>query len=106
MKSILDDNAYFGLQEIYKAFGSVPRLKILMHLSQCDNCEHSVSDLSRIAGLSQSATSHQLKELKDKRIIKSRKDGLNIYYSLHDRHIVKMLECGLEHIKGENCNHE
>lgn len=106
---ILDNNDYFELEEIYKAFGSMPRLKILIHLSKCmnggaENCECSVNDLSKIAGLSQSATSHQLKELKLKRIIKSRKDGLNIFYSLHDKHIFKIIESGLEHIKGEHCD--
>lgn len=109
MTEKLNNEELFELEEIYKAFGSIPRLKILIHLSKCvsggkDDCECSVGVLSQIAGLSQSATSHQLKELKLKRIIKSRKDGLNIFYSLKDKHIFKIIESGLEHIKGEHCD--
>lgn len=101
MNSNLNNDQFFELEEIYKAFGSMPRLKILIKLSKG---ECIASDLAKIAGLSQSATSHQLKELKLKKIIKNRKDGLNIYYSLQDRHIVKILNSGIQHIKGEYCD--
>ncbi len=89
------------LSEIYKLFGSVPRLKILLRLSEG---ECVASELAEAAEISQSATSHQLKELKHCRIVKSRKDGMNVFYSLDDSHIVKLLESGIEHIKGEHCN--
>lgn len=101
MRTILNNEELFELEEIYKAFGSIPRLKILIHLREG---ESPVSDLARIAGLSQSATSHQLKDLKLKKIIKSRKDGLNIFYSLKDMHVLKIIESGVEHIKGEHCD--
>ncbi|MEG1869286.1 MAG: metalloregulator ArsR/SmtB family transcription factor [Oscillospiraceae bacterium] len=96
----LTDNEFKRLEEIYKLFGSAARLKILVRLSYG---ECGAGELGEIAGLTQSATSHQLKDLKNCRIIKSRKDGLNVFYSLDDDHIVKMLETGIEHIKGENC---
>ena len=90
----------FELEEIYKAFGSVPRLRILIRLREG---EASAGELSEVSGLSQSAASHQLKELKLRRIIKSRKDGLNIFYSLQDAHIISMMENGLEHIRKVHC---
>ncbi len=97
----LNSQEFERLSEIYKLFGSVPRLKILLRLS---HGECVASELSEAAQLSQSATSHQLKELKFCRIIKSRKEGLNVYYSLDDDHITKMLESGIQHVKGDHCN--
>ena len=89
------------LTEIYRLFASVPRIRILIHLN---NGECSVNELSEISGISQSATSHQLKDLKQSRIIRSRKEGMNVFYSLADRHIVEMLESGIEHVLKENCD--
>jgi ArsR family transcriptional regulator, lead/cadmium/zinc/bismuth-responsive transcriptional repressor len=96
----LAEDDLLRLEEIYKLFGSVPRLKILVRLSKG---ECGVTELCEVAGLTQSATSHQLKDLKQCRVVKSRKEGLNVYYSLDDDHIVKILESGIEHIKGDHC---
>ncbi|MCL1984276.1 MAG: metalloregulator ArsR/SmtB family transcription factor [Methanomassiliicoccaceae archaeon] len=101
MRKELDHEELFELEEIYKAFGSMPRLRILIRLREG---EATVGELTEAAGLSQSATSHQLKELRMKNIIKSRKNGLNIFYSLRDSHIFRMIESGMEHIKGEQCD--
>ena len=91
---------FLRLEEIYKLFGSAPRLKILIRLSKG---ECGVTELCQLAELTQSATSHQLKDLKQCRIVKSRKDGINVYYSLDDNHIVEILESGIEHVKGDRC---
>ncbi len=99
----MSNNDFERLSEIYKLFGSIPRLKILLRLSEG---ECVASELAETAELSQSATSHQLKELKHCRIVKARKDGMNVFYSLDDNHIVKLLESGMEHIKGDHCNEE
>jgi ArsR family transcriptional regulator, lead/cadmium/zinc/bismuth-responsive transcriptional repressor len=96
----LEEDDLFRLEEIYKLFGSMPRLKILVRLSKG---ECGVTELCEVAGLTQSATSHQLKDLKQCRVVKSRKEGLNVYYSLDDDHIVKILDSGIEHIKGDHC---
>lgn len=101
MDTNLNEDEYLELEEIYKAFGSTPRLKILNRLA-CGECV--ARDLEIATGLSQSATSHQLKELKEKRIVKSRKSGLNIFYALHDKHIIKIIESGIEHVKRECCH--
>lgn len=96
----LDKLELTRLAEIYKLFGNLARLKILLKLS---NGEYDASELAKAAGLSQSATSHQLKDLKNCRIVKARKEGARIFYSLDDNHILKLLETGIEHIKGEHC---
>ena len=89
------DEALEVLSEIYRLFGNVPRLKILLRLNQG---EATAGELTEAAGLSQSATSHQLRDLKQARIIKSRKAGLYVFYSLADNHIVGILQTGLDHL--------
>jgi len=95
-----NDEELERLSDIYKLFGSIPRLRILMRLYEG---ECTVGELSQIAGISQSATSHQLKDLKQGRVIKAHKKGMNVFYSLDDNHIVKLLETGIDHILGEYC---
>lgn len=91
---------YQALAEIYRLLASVPRLKILLHLGKG---ESTVSDLANVTGLTQSATSHQLKELRNCRIVQTRREGLSIYYSLYDQHVLALLSMAVEHIHGENC---
>lgn len=100
-KMTLLETEFSRLEEIYKLFGSASRLRILIRLSKG---ECGAGELSEAAGLSPSATSHQLKELRQCRVVRSRKEGLNVYYSLDDEHIVKILDSGIEHVRGENCD--
>ncbi|MCL2675942.1 MAG: metalloregulator ArsR/SmtB family transcription factor [Firmicutes bacterium] len=93
----MDEKEILKLEEIYKLFGSAVRLKILLRL---EGGECHAGELAEVCGLSQSATSHQLKDLRQHNIIKARKDGMNVFYSLADSHIIKMLSSGLEHITG------
>jgi len=97
----LTKNQLINLESIYQAFASLPRLKMLIHLSEHspNECEHSVNELALIAGLTQSATSHQLKWLRDKKIVKYRKEGLKSYYSLFDKHIITILESAINHLE-------
>ena len=97
----LGDMEFSRLEEIYKLFGSASRLRILLRLSRG---ECGAGDLGVAAGLSPSAASHQLKELKQCRLVRCRREGLNVYYSLDDDHIVKILESGIQHVRGENCD--
>lgn len=92
----MDEKELEKLERIYKMFGSGVRLKILLALEEG---EQSAGQLAAVCGLSQSAASHQLKDLKQHKIIKSRKDGMNVYYSLSDHHILEMLKSGIEHIR-------
>ena len=80
--------------QILSALADVTRFKILMALA---NHEHCVSDLERLCSVSQSAISHQLRLLKDRDLVKSRKEGQRCCYSLNDDHVKQILEQALEH---------
>ena len=85
-----------SLSAIFKAFGEPTRLKILHCLMQAEMC---VCDLCFVLEMSQSAVSHQLRVLRNLRLVKHRKEGKNVYYSLDDDHIFIILAVGLEHIR-------
>lgn len=90
------DNELLALSEFYKVFGEVSRLKILYFLSDGEHC---VCDIAGSLGFTVSAVSHQLKILKNARLVKFRKDGKNYLYSLADNHIFSILFQGMEHIE-------
>lgn len=83
----------------FKAISEPSRLKILLALSAGELC---VEHICAAVGGQQSAVSHQLKTLKDNRIIKSRRDGKNILYSVDDEHIVTMIRVAKEHLHGDD----
>jgi ArsR family transcriptional regulator len=91
-----DSNALRELADIFKLFGDSTRIGILWALSESEMC---VCDLCALLKMKQPAVSHQLKNLKLARIVKARRDGKVIYYSLDDDHIRKMLDFGMEHIQ-------
>ncbi len=84
------------LAEFFKVFGDATRLKILFVLRCQEMC---VYDISNSIGMSQSAVSHQLRMLKQMDLVKKRRDGKTIFYSLADSHIVNILNQGLDHIE-------
>ncbi len=84
------------LSLIYRVLGDPNRLKIVMALRNVEMC---VCDLAAFTGLSESAVSHQLRRLKDLALVKKRRDGQIIYYSLDDEHVAGLLNVGLEHIR-------
>jgi len=85
-----------SLAAMMGAFGDTTRLRTLFLLSQSELC---VCDLSALLQISQSAVSHQLRALKTLRLVKSRRDGRNIYYSVADDHVAEILRIGLEHVR-------
>lgn len=91
----LDDSKFSDLAEFYKIFGDPTRLKILSALK---DSESSVTELSSEVNMNQSAVSHQLRILKQARLVKLRRDGKNAFYSLDDEHIDSILKLGIEHI--------
>ena len=95
LNSIIDDEKMFELAEVFKLFGDTTRIKIFCALKESELC---VYDIAYITKSTQSAISHQLKLLKDSNLIKSRKEGKVVYYSLDDDHVSQILECGLSHI--------
>ena len=84
------------LAEFFKVFGDTTRLKILYVLLSAEMC---VFDISAVLGMSQSAISHQLRVLKQMDLVKNRRDGKTVFYSLADGHIVTILSQGLDHIE-------
>jgi ArsR family transcriptional regulator, lead/cadmium/zinc/bismuth-responsive transcriptional repressor len=80
----------------YKVLGDPNRLKIVMALRNVEMC---VCDLAAFTGLSESAVSHQLRRLKDLSMVKKRRAGQIIYYSLDDEHVAGLLNVGLEHVR-------
>lgn len=93
--TFLKDEMIFDLADFYKIFGDTTRVKILYALDKSELC---VCDISALLGMSLSAVSHQLKILRDSNLVKTKRDGKVIYYSLSDDHVKSILECGIEHI--------
>lgn len=83
------------LASIYKVLSDPSRLKIVMALRKVEMC---VCDLAAFLGLTESAISHQLRRLKDLALVKSRREGQVIYYSLDDEHVAELLNIGLAHV--------
>ncbi len=96
---MIPENDILGdLAEFYKMFGDATRLKILCFLRQGEMC---VQDIADNIGMQQSAVSHQLRVLKQMDLVKNRRDGKTVFYSLADDHIVCILDMGMEHINEE-----
>lgn len=91
----LNEDKLIDLAELFKIFGDSTRIKIINVLL---NDEFSVNEIVSRVGISQSAVSHQLRILKDSKLVKYRKAGKEIYYSLADSHVNKIFMMGCEHI--------
>lgn len=90
-----DEREYEELADFFSLFGDRARLKILAALMQG---EVRVKDLAESVEMTQSAVSHQLRVLKQARVVRTRRDGKNMFYSLDDSHIADILSYGMEHI--------
>ena len=90
-----EGDALQDLADLFKLFGDNTRIRILWALSESEMC---VCDICATLKMKQPAVSHQLKNLKQSRIVKSRRDGKVIYYSLDDEHIRRLLDLGMEHL--------
>lgn len=93
---MLSDELLFDVAEVFKIFGDSTRIKIIYALKLSELC---VSDLAFITNSSDSAISHQLRILKQAKLVKSRKDGKVVYYSLKDEHVIQLFEIGREHVE-------
>lgn len=89
------EETLYDLAELFKVFGDSTRIKIICSLFESEMC---VCDLSALLNISQSAISHQLRVLKSARLVKFRRAGKVIYYSLDDEHIKQIFDAGLHHI--------
>lgn len=89
------EDALFALADLYKVFGDSTRLRILYVLYETELC---VCDIAETCGMTVSAISHQLRVLKQSRLVKHRKEGKSVFYSLSDDHVHAILAQGMEHI--------
>jgi DNA-binding transcriptional ArsR family regulator len=94
--ALLADSSASSLAETFKVLGDVTRVRILDALSRTELC---VGDIAELLGLSESAVSHQLRLLRDQRLVRPRRAGQMIFYTLDDHHIVKLFAQGLEHVQ-------
>lgn len=94
-KSLPDEEVLYDLADLFKAFSDSTRIKILHALFKEELC---VCDLAALLDMTQSAISHQLRVLKNNRLVKFRRDGKVIYYSLADDHIKHIFNEGFKHI--------
>ena len=88
-----DESALYDAAELLKVFGDPTRLRIISAL-----CVLCVCDIARLLGMTQSAISHQLRVLKQARLVNTRRDGKTIFYSLCDEHVQRIFYCALDHV--------
>lgn len=89
------DESLYDLAELFKVFGDSTRIRILYALFEAEMC---VGDIALLLGLSQTAVSHQLRVLKINKLVKGRKEGKIVFYSLADDHVRRIIDQGMEHI--------
>lgn len=91
-----DDEILYDLAELFKVFGDSTRIKILYSMFEHELC---VNDIAGLLNLSQSSVSHQLRILKTSKLVKFRREGKSIYYSLDDEHVRAIISMGMEHVE-------
>lgn len=91
-----DEDELYDLAELFKVFGDSTRIRILFALAEKDLCVQEIADALT---MTQSAISHQLKILKQSKLVKGRRDGKQIYYALADDHVRSIIDQGLEHVE-------
>lgn len=91
-----DDEVLYELADLFRVFGDSTRIKILYALHDNELC---VQDIANAVQLSQSAVSHQLRVLKDTKLVRFRRDGKTVYYALDDDHVRSILSMGMDHIE-------
>ena len=90
-----DEDTLYDLSELFRIFGDSTRIRILYVLFEAEMC---VCDIAALLGMTQSAISHQLRALKNARLVKARRDGKTVFYSLADDHVKTIIDQGLEHV--------
>ena len=91
-----DEELLYDLADLFKVFADTTRIKILYALFESELC---VGDLAQLLDVSQSAVSHQLRLLKASKLVKFRRDGKTVFYSLDDDHVRSMIALGMEHVE-------
>ena len=94
-KTMAKDELIADISDFFRIFSDTTRIKILWALDKSEMC---VCDISCLLGMTKSAVSHQLKVLKDNNLVKSRREGKEVFYSLSDSHVKDIFEKAVEHI--------
>ena len=97
-ETLPEENELYDLAELFKVFGDSTRIRILFVLFEAEVC---VCDLAKALNMTQSAISHQLRILKQSKLVKSRREGKSIFYSLADEPVRTIIDQGKEHIEEE-----
>ena len=92
---ICDETELYDLAELFKIFGDSTRIRILYVLLESEMC---VCDIAQLLGMSQTAVSHQLRVLRTNKLVKGRKEGKIVFYSLADDHVRTILGQGMDHV--------
>lgn len=95
-KTMPEETELYDLAELFKIFGDSTRIRILFVLFESEVC---VCDLAEVLNMTQSAISHQLRILKQNKLVKSRREGKSVFYSLADGHVRTIIDQGREHIE-------
>lgn len=93
-----EETKLYDLAELFKVFGDSTRIRILFVLFEAEVC---VCDLAQVLNMTQSAISHQLRILKQNKLVKSRREGKSVFYSLADEHVRTIIAQGCEHVEEE-----
>lgn len=96
LREMPDEERLYDLAELFKVFGDTTRIRILYVLFEAEMC---VCDIAQILNMTQSAISHQLRILKQARLVRNRREGKQIYYSLADEHVRTIIGQGMDHIE-------
>lgn len=94
--SLPPDELLYDLADLFRVFGDSTRIKILYALHDSERC---VQDIAEAVALSQSAVSHQLRVLRDSKLVRFRREGKTVYYALDDDHVRTILSVGMEHLE-------
>lgn len=90
------EDTLYDLTELFRIFGDSTRVRILYVLFEAEMC---VCDIAALLGMTQSAISHQLRVLRSSKLVKFRRDGKTLYYSLADEHVCRIISQGMEHVE-------
>ena len=95
LSQLPEEERLYDLAEVFRVFGDTTRIRILYVLFEHELC---VCDIARLLGMTQSAVSHQLRILKDAKLVRFRREGKTVFYTLDDEHVRSVLELGMEHV--------
>ena len=91
-----EEDVLYDLTELFRILGDSTRMRILYALFEAELC---VCDIAELLGMTQSAISHQLRALKNVRLVRARREGKTVFYSLADAHVRAIIDQGLEHVR-------